>query len=420
MRRPPPSNDSFRPPRASCSPPAAATTTRPRPTPPRIPTRPRTPPPVRAADGTDTGGGQSDCAAGKTVNDGVLTIATGEPAFPPYVINDAPKTVRVSKPPSPWPSPASWASRTTRSPGSARRSTTRSSPAEELRLQPPAVHDQRRAAVASTSVPATTAHRRRSSASPTPRLRAPRRSTTSRASRSASAGTTSVAYVEDVIPPNHDVVDLQRQRRAKQALEATRSTRCSTSPPRCTSRPSRSRAATWSARSKAAAPTSSVCCSPRTARSPPASTSRSGDSRLRRARRDPQEWMTNMTDARSSTSADANACRSSRRLRAGAAAPRDRHRDDEHHHRRRGGRRARSARARLGQGRARLSSTATCSSRRSPTAQGVLARREDLPVAAPLILVWGMALALARSVRIPVLFPLASPSSTSTCSGASR
>ncbi len=29
------------------------------------------------------------CAAGNTITDGVLTIATGEPAFPPYVINDA-------------------------------------------------------------------------------------------------------------------------------------------------------------------------------------------------------------------------------------------------------------------------------------------------------------------------------------------
>lgn len=31
----------------------------------------------------------ADCAAGNTITDGVLTIATGEPAFPPYVINDA-------------------------------------------------------------------------------------------------------------------------------------------------------------------------------------------------------------------------------------------------------------------------------------------------------------------------------------------
>lgn len=36
-------------------------------------------------------GGQSaaaECAAGNTLTDGVLTIATGEPAFPPYVLND--------------------------------------------------------------------------------------------------------------------------------------------------------------------------------------------------------------------------------------------------------------------------------------------------------------------------------------------
>lgn len=31
----------------------------------------------------------AECAAGKTVTDGTLTIATGEPAFPPYIINDA-------------------------------------------------------------------------------------------------------------------------------------------------------------------------------------------------------------------------------------------------------------------------------------------------------------------------------------------
>ncbi len=30
----------------------------------------------------------ADCAAGKTISAGKLTIATGEPAFPPYVIND--------------------------------------------------------------------------------------------------------------------------------------------------------------------------------------------------------------------------------------------------------------------------------------------------------------------------------------------
>ncbi len=33
-------------------------------------------------------GSAAECAAGNTVNDGVLTIATGEPAFPPYILND--------------------------------------------------------------------------------------------------------------------------------------------------------------------------------------------------------------------------------------------------------------------------------------------------------------------------------------------
>lgn len=31
----------------------------------------------------------AECAVGKTITDGTLTIATGEPAFPPYIINDA-------------------------------------------------------------------------------------------------------------------------------------------------------------------------------------------------------------------------------------------------------------------------------------------------------------------------------------------
>jgi polar amino acid transport system substrate-binding protein len=36
------------------------------------------------------GGAAAECAQGKTVEDGVLTIATGDPAFPPYVIDDDP------------------------------------------------------------------------------------------------------------------------------------------------------------------------------------------------------------------------------------------------------------------------------------------------------------------------------------------
>lgn len=52
-------------------------------------------PATSAAPETTAGGGggaAAECAAGKTVGDGVLTIATGEPAFPPYVIDDAPES----------------------------------------------------------------------------------------------------------------------------------------------------------------------------------------------------------------------------------------------------------------------------------------------------------------------------------------
>jgi polar amino acid transport system substrate-binding protein len=40
----------------------------------------------------EAGGSAADCAEGNTIEDGVLTIATGEPAFPPYVIDDAPES----------------------------------------------------------------------------------------------------------------------------------------------------------------------------------------------------------------------------------------------------------------------------------------------------------------------------------------
>ena len=40
--------------------------------------------------GTDAAAGEGDCSA--TIEDGVLTIATGEPAFYPWVIDDAPET----------------------------------------------------------------------------------------------------------------------------------------------------------------------------------------------------------------------------------------------------------------------------------------------------------------------------------------
>jgi polar amino acid transport system substrate-binding protein len=42
------------------------------------------------ADDAGDSGDDMSCATGKTITDGVLTIATGEPAFPPYVVDDDP------------------------------------------------------------------------------------------------------------------------------------------------------------------------------------------------------------------------------------------------------------------------------------------------------------------------------------------
>jgi polar amino acid transport system substrate-binding protein len=46
-------------------------------------------PPATTAAPAATSGTAADCAAGKTIEPDKLTIATGDPAFPPYVINDA-------------------------------------------------------------------------------------------------------------------------------------------------------------------------------------------------------------------------------------------------------------------------------------------------------------------------------------------
>jgi polar amino acid transport system substrate-binding protein len=44
------------------------------------------------ATGTGANGDPAACAEGNTLSDGELTVATGEPAFPPYVIDDAPES----------------------------------------------------------------------------------------------------------------------------------------------------------------------------------------------------------------------------------------------------------------------------------------------------------------------------------------
>jgi len=52
-----------------------------------------TPSDTTASETTASSGGDAAaCAEGKTLEAGTLTIATGNPAFPPYVIDDAPET----------------------------------------------------------------------------------------------------------------------------------------------------------------------------------------------------------------------------------------------------------------------------------------------------------------------------------------
>ena len=50
------------------------------------------------------------CAKDKTLSPGKLVVATGQPAFGPYVIDDKPESGQGSRPTWPTPSPAPWAS----------------------------------------------------------------------------------------------------------------------------------------------------------------------------------------------------------------------------------------------------------------------------------------------------------------------
>ncbi|MEY4174309.1 MAG: hypothetical protein RI900_1474, partial [Actinomycetota bacterium] len=45
-----------------------------------------------AAPTTPTAADAKACAEGKTLEAGSLTIATGDPAFPPYVVDDKPES----------------------------------------------------------------------------------------------------------------------------------------------------------------------------------------------------------------------------------------------------------------------------------------------------------------------------------------
>ena len=157
------------------------------------------------------------CAEGLTLDEGVLTVATGEPAFPPYVIDDDPRAARASRRPSPTPSPAARLRRRRRRVGA--HAVRRGDPArpEGLRLQPPAVLDHR-GAPGGRVVQRAVLHehpgdrRRPPTRRPSGRPRCP----TSRTLRlGVAAGTTSLALVEDVIQPDERRPGVQRQRRRR-------------------------------------------------------------------------------------------------------------------------------------------------------------------------------------------------------------
>ena len=158
--------------------------------------------------------GASDCAA--TINDGTLTIATGEPAFFPWVIDDAPETgqgfeaavaLAVADEMGYEGDAVAW-TRTTFDeaiqPG-----------AEELRHEPAAVLHQRRAQGERRHV-RPLLHEQPGASSPST-ARRPQGATTVADLKDvkfgAQAGTTSLAFINDVIKPTPDAVRLRRQRR---------------------------------------------------------------------------------------------------------------------------------------------------------------------------------------------------------------
>ncbi len=70
----------------------------------------------------------ADDSCSNTLEDGVLTLATGEPVFEPWIVDNAPESGEGFEAPSAWPSPTRWATRATPSHGSAPDSTWPSSP----------------------------------------------------------------------------------------------------------------------------------------------------------------------------------------------------------------------------------------------------------------------------------------------------
>ena len=175
------------------------------------------------ADSTDSGTDGAACAEGKTLTPDVLTIATGEPTFRPWV--DRRRTrigPRGSRPPSPTPWPARWASPRTRSRGCARRSTRRSSPGPRTSTSTCSSTRSRRSAprTSSFSDPYYTSNQAIVAFDDSPAEGATTVADLKDVKFGAQAGTTSLAFITDVIKPDTEPFVYDDNVGAKAALEA--------------------------------------------------------------------------------------------------------------------------------------------------------------------------------------------------------
>ena len=221
-----------------------------------------------------------DCAAGLTITDGTLTVATGEPAFEPWVVGDAPETgegfeaavaYAVASEMGFTAEQVTWV-RTTFDeaiqPGAKN---------FDFNLQQYSITPERSESI-SFSDPYYSTIRRSSPFAGSPAEGASTVADLKDVKFGAQAGTTSLAFVVDVIQPTPNRSCTTTTSAPRPHWRPTRSTRSSsTYRPRSSSRPSRSRAAALSAsspRQPAAQPTTSGWCSASTIRSSTAPTPR--------------------------------------------------------------------------------------------------------------------------------------------------
>lgn len=167
-------------------------------------------------------GAAAECAAGNTISDGTLTIATGDPAFPPYVIDDDPASgqgfeaavaMAVARELGFTGDAVTWV----RTPFD---SVIAPGPKDfDFNLQQFTITDERKQAV-DFSDPYYTAAEAVFGLADSPAASATSISDLKGLNIGAAAGTTSLTYVEDVIKPDAEVQVFNDNAAAKVALES--------------------------------------------------------------------------------------------------------------------------------------------------------------------------------------------------------